>query len=339
MNMIVLLLHVRSENLDVSLVRLNKEHKTDVFLIRQIPLHGNIRSYIDEASILLAKTKEKIEKIFCVLNSPFFTSSTKVLSHKEKNIFKVTNNLIQTITAGDEKELIEREVLHINVNGYSTSNAIGKEANELEIVIYESIAHKEVLRELEENIINTSKRVQFHTFPFIAHKFNLEKLKNNNPFLLIQVEKDITTLTKVASNSSVESSNIDIGYSNIFSEIKRVLSVDENVAISILKMIKEGVVEQSLKEKIIPILLDESSRWGSEILKSIDILSLGLPVKQDLYIEATHLWIDFFIQEMKRRDKEPLDYKELISEINFENIPEYPFSTLINVLFIKNLYL
>jgi len=117
----------------------------------------------------ITKHTSGVQSISCVLSSPWFISQTNLVT-KKGGEFEVTSKLLNEIVSNEEKrlsnsgktkkfekmksgtEIIEKNILNVEVNGYHTQNPIGKITKEMKAAVHVSMASHELLESMRKDI-------------------------------------------------------------------------------------------------------------------------------------------------------------------------------------------
>ena len=340
--MIVLLVHFTSSSLEATLVRLNKNSKPQAFFSQTFALHENLKSFGSEANKKLSATKEKIEKIFCIFNPPFFQSTTKIVSNTEKEPIKIDDNYIRKLIGPLNQTFeIENEIIHISLNGYPISNPEGKIAKSIELMIYQSFTSKETIQEIRENVLPIFRKMIFHTFPYVIFKVLTFLKPHQDSFFVINLEKNYSSLIAFQRGLYFQRENIETGYENFQKRIEEVLSVDRTASTSLLKMYVEDSLDQNTKEKIQAALKPFFEEWYKKINENILKISQSIQFSSNFYLIAPDHW--FSLVENISKDSNILtgqinfqDLSEIVSLVSFDNTIESASMMALDCLFANN---
>ncbi len=133
-------------------------------------------------------TPKRLDRVLCVLSSPWFISQGKTITITQDKKFIITERFLKDVLTKEfedfeqsthddsdpsgKKICIEKNVISIRVNGYVLENPLGQKANELEASIYMSESSEAFINSLMSIISKQAKldssSITFHTFTSVV---------------------------------------------------------------------------------------------------------------------------------------------------------------------------
>jgi hypothetical protein len=249
----VFIVHLNSTSIDTSIARIGKNDNLELFFSRSSASKEGFRKIVQETHQELARLKEKVQKILCVVGGSFASGETRIISYDNKVPFMVSKEIVsKLLTENSAKKVneIEKEIIHTKLNGYDTPSPFGKEATTVELTLFRSTMTMEIMNDIIEDLRPISRNIFFHTFPYIAFK-TLSSVRNSSaPYILIEIENSLTTFSLIKENSFLEVVTFPTGVQFILDSLKEDMNVDEKVATSFLKMKAENILEAETNLKL-----------------------------------------------------------------------------------------
>lgn len=307
-------------------VSLAKEHVTTRVVSLMLTSLNNVVKVIEKEGVPHLKFTQHggahIRKAYCVLSSPWYLSQTKVLKIKKPEPVTVTEKLIsdameaekkayvESLSSGEfaknfheELEVVDSKIISIRLNGYETSKPHGKKASEIEINIYLSIAGKELVEKIRQNLSKhfELKSFEFHTFPLVT--FSLIR-NTNNPehFLIMDIGAEVTDISIIKDNSLLQTVTLPLGRNFFVRKVSSTLNTLPQVGLSFLKLYAQNKTEPAITQKIETVLQKLILEWQSFIHKAFTELSDEVFVPQTVYLTTDQELMPFYtklVQDQK----------------------------------------
>ncbi|MEK7121013.1 MAG: hypothetical protein AAB840_02880 [Patescibacteria group bacterium] len=205
----------------------------------------------------------------CFLSSPYSLSETKILriekpnmvftktieeglTEKEMTLFKENISSKYPAIQNGTETLVDKKVIEIKLNGYSTSKPYGKTANIAEIALYLGITSKDILLKFEDIIMGALKidqKVNFHTFP-LASYFIINDTFNEDDFSILDITGELTDISIIKNGIVLESLSFPLAKNQLTREVARKFATSYFEADSVLKMYLDKSISKQLESKV-----------------------------------------------------------------------------------------
>ncbi len=222
----------------------------------------------------------KINRVLCVLSSPWYVSQTKVFTVKKEKSFRVTEKLIENLLTDAEDMhrkdavqvegdplFIEKSVIQFKVNGYSVTDAVGSDTTNLEVTILSTIISTDVYEKVKmmiNKVFNVDDFV-FRSFTKASYAVIRDLFWKEKNFLLADISGETTSVSVVHDAVLRNSSSFPLGH-NYF---------------------KRSVQSSNATEKhdTIPIISYETNKeWSASFKQALIEISKGTPLPSMLFL-------------------------------------------------------
>ena len=204
------------------------------------------------------------EKVECTFSSPWFASQTRIIKQKDNKEIKITEDYLEKIIEKEvnifkeSKEVevkirdtdtlvIEKQTQQILLNGYETQNPYGKIAKEIEIALLISVALNDVVKDVTGKIMKvfSVENISFNTFPSVFFNIVRSELSAPDEFILVDISGELTDVSVVRNNVLINTSTFPAGKKNIIRELSKKLKTSTEDALSQLRIMDEGRMEDA----------------------------------------------------------------------------------------------
>ena len=213
--------------------------------------------------------------IFCVLSSPWHVSQTRIIKLKKNVPFVFTSkladallqkelflfeaeeeNFVEYMHAGNSVRSIELKNIQMRLNGYETLKPLDQKIEELEMTVFISISPDQVLKKIEETIMQHfhSSDIKFSSFVMTSFAVVRDLYINQENFLLIDVGGEVTDIFMIKKNILHESISFPFGLNFIIREVASAFNCSISEAKSYIALFQNGHAEKSLTKKIEAVL-------------------------------------------------------------------------------------
>lgn len=324
--MVILLIHITSDSMEASLTR-----GGEIFFSRTLALHSDLKGFISDSHSKLSETKEKIGEVVVILGSPFFSAHIRIIEESHDKPIKIDANLLQKLIVNTDTGFeIENEILYSKINGYPVRNIVGKDASEIQLTVYQSKTQPEIIDELKNFIIQISKKISFHTFPYVAFRALSSLQEDPKPFILVEIGRASSTFSLINGESFIESSAIDKGIDHLIKSVMQRLNVDEKVAISLFAMKKDNTLDDKNKERLDQAIDGAMKEWNIDLFSALHKLSNGRTIPTEICLIASSEWSEIFKNTLSNNDYSRFSYDDKGGEVKVTDFT----SSHIDVVFI-----
>jgi len=253
------------------------------------------------------------ERVYCTLSSPWYVSQTRFTSYVPKEKFRVTKKIIQDLTEGEVEafkkssavmehvgkqeavKVIEKKTVQVKLNGYDTPAPYDKEAVQMNLTTLISVAPKETLNEIAEEIrrVFAIEHVEFNAFPTVFFDVVRSSLKAPEHFMLIDVSGELTDVSLVRGDVLLETSTFPRGKKSIIRTLASAVGTSPEEASSLIHLYHEGKLEDEQKKRVEKALESARGEWMSLFQKALRNLSEDFSVPSTVYLSADNDLVDF----------------------------------------------
>lgn len=175
----------------------------------------------------IPKIEGGIDRVLCVLSSPWYISQTKVFDINKDKSFKITddllNDLIQEAKKSHGKDavqvegnpvFIEESIIQSKINGYPVDDSSGHETDHLDITIYTAIMSLDVherIKKMINKVFNVDDFI-FKSFTSASYGVIRDLFQKEKNFLLVDVSGEMTNVSVIHDTVLHDSASFPIGH-------------------------------------------------------------------------------------------------------------------------------
>lgn len=328
---LVLSLHIGSAAVGGALVRVDGSDTPNIIFsaIEPIAIEEklNTEKFLSKTLQAVERVAEQVHKaalgapsrIFCVLGSPWYASQMRVVQLKKNTSFifteKLADELIQkeiklmseehaSLYGNKENAIraIELKNIKTTLNGYETSEPLGKKTREVEMVLFISIAGEKTLQKIEESI---KKHFQFESIKFSSFAMaSFTVVRDTNPahdsFILVDVGGELTEILMVKKNVLHDSISYPAGRNFFTRSLAQDLGSTLSEARSLISLWKDGHAEERVAARIGETLGSLRSEWLRQFETSLGSISADISIPSRIFITADPILADFFAETIQK---------------------------------------
>jgi hypothetical protein len=305
---------VGSASVGVAYVLFSKNRKPKILSSVRVPiaiqatpeaeLEPAIARFLDDAFTLLTKQKpicedvqnisKKVDHVFVFFSSPWYVSKTRTVLLQKDKPFLLKKDSIEALVVEEEQKFqkdvldgkyehvsksetspIERELVRVKLNGYETVNPYMKEASNVELTLFMSLALRTVLgmaRSLAQKHFHTDE-VFAHTFPLASFGAIRSMFPHESDFTLVDVAGEVTDITVVRSSVIAGSESFSLGRNSLVRNVGALFGIPSEIALSFLGMYEGDTLEASARVSMEKVVGDFASGWLAKFLESKRVIS------------------------------------------------------------------
>lgn len=269
----------------------------------------------------------KVSDAFCVLSSPWYASQTRIIQYDRKESFLVTEKGVAKLL---EKELdlfrqsklytqshngkfapviIESKNIQMKLNGYPLEAPFGKEANQLEIALYVSIAPGNIYNVIQNAISSywQTSNIHFSSFSFTAFDILRDMFSSEESFLFMDISGEVTDLTLAKDGVLLESISFPAGKHMLVRGLINHLGVTPAVAIDELKLYLEGKSTHEHAALIEDGIQESTSEWVLFFRDALAQIGQEFPIPRRIFYtadeEVSSLFETAIIDDFAKREQ------------------------------------
>lgn len=225
-----------------------------------------------------------IDKVHCVYSSPWYVSHIRSFSVKKEEPFTFKKKHLDDIIEKenefaehyDEKLIgkstkIEKQITHIELNGYITNDPFGKETSDVRASFYLALLSENTKKMIEKKVkrIFPRRKIAHHSFPLVAYR-TIEDLFAIDPsYLIVDVGGEVTEVSTVYKNGLTQSFSFPYGHNSIVRDVADKCDMDFTETDSWLKMYVEGTADRSCKTKAKKVFSEKEKEWLKQFSKEL----------------------------------------------------------------------
>lgn len=241
----------------------------------------------------------------CILAAPWYAAQIRTVNISRKTPFRISHKLIFKVRNEEEQQfrqhvremfidfehnvrIIERQLVHMRLNGYAVNHFEDKDATQAELTFYHSVlddAMHSLMEEMLQDYV-IPEHIQFHTFPFVAFQALKHLLNTEEGFLFIRIGGEATELFSVAGDTVQDIASFMIGEHEVVRETAHALHTTTESAASQLRQYQ---IHQLREDAAAPIktAIDHVSReWFGRLKNFLSVASRRRPVSQTIFFSA-----------------------------------------------------
>lgn len=262
----------------------------------------------------------RIDRVFCVLSSPWFHSQTTNIKF-EKNTPFIFNNKFADDLINKEVELllkkykqegnsntnilpIEMKTMSINLNGYNVKNPLNHKATSLEMPIFVSLSEEFFIKEIEK-IINKAfhyKSIKFSSFLIASFTVARDMFINQDKFLLVNIGGEITDISMIKKDILRDNTSFPMGVNFLVRGIVKSLKVDASEARSLLHLYKDNHTNTENTKRLEVAIEPLKRTWLKNFQESLNNLSHDISIPSTIFITVDQNLAEFFSQIIKEEE-------------------------------------
>lgn len=271
-------------------------------------------------AVLLTQSLGAPERAFVFVSSPWYAAQVRTLSYHKRHPFVFTKRFadelvqkeLEKFNNGEHKEWknmhtehtsLEHRIVHVELNGYTYRDPIGKKAERAEVVSFMSMMPIDVQNELER-IIHSSFHVdvEFHSAIFASY-FGLSHMHDvPEDYTILDIRGETTDLMVVRNGHVQEIISIPFGDHTIVRSFANLMNQKPRHMQELLAMYVEGHlddVHSTMIEKKLDKAMDHVERLLHEALSHIADRGL-FPRNMYLYTQSQYKdWYNWLLTDSR----------------------------------------
>lgn len=300
-----------------------------LFCIREfIPVSENLNSesLLEITSKTIENVAEKLSKsglgnpskVFCVLSSLWYVSQTRTIVLEKNSPFIFTTKIAEDLTKKEVKSFEEEHILkYIDkekpvrliefknmktvLNGYPSSDPIGKKVSKVEMTLFLSMASEHVLEKIELGIGKYfhSSKINYSSFVLSSFSVSRDMFMNRENFLLIDIGGEITDISMIKKDVLLQSASFPFGKNYLFRSLSGLLNQNTDQVRSLFSMYINNHADEKTKETIEKSLSEIRANWLKEFEKTLVSISTEVSVPSTIFITSDDDVVSWFVETIK----------------------------------------
>lgn len=265
----------------------------------------------------IPKIDGKIDRVLCVLSSPWYISQTKIFDVKKKVPFDVTVSFLESLMKDaidshkkeavqieDDPVFIEREIIQTKINGYPVTDIFDLKTDNFVLTAYSTIMSKDVhekIKKMINKVFNVDDFI-FRSFTTATYSVIRDLFMKEKNFLLVDVSGETTNVSIVYDEVLMDSASFPLGHNSHIRAVQGKLYSDPEEAVSRIK-IQKGNEEMSSESIQVESTLSSADKdWVESLKKALDDISEGTPLPSTLFLTGGNDYVDWFVKSIEMGD-------------------------------------
>ncbi len=245
-----------------------------------------------------------IESAIVSFSSPWFVLKTKHLVISNEKDFLVSEAFLDDVIDKEEIvfvselandtqdafEIIEKNIIHTKINGYTLNNPLGKKTKNLDAVLCMSAMDRGVVERVFNSVLRHSQipkeKIALHTFPLVSFTVIRDFFSSGSDFLIMDVTGDMSDITLVQDSVIMQTVSMPSGRNFILRQISKAFDVSIEIAESMLHLYNTEKIQDTEKQKMQELIELVEREWAIYFENALLELSPSLSLPANLYLMA-----------------------------------------------------
>ncbi|MFA6006123.1 MAG: hypothetical protein WC764_00090 [Candidatus Paceibacterota bacterium] len=234
----------------------------------------------------------KPRRALCTLSSIMCDVSLATRMEKYQSETLITKKIIESndneqTSIDKTKKILDHALIQIKLNGYPTTNPVGKTAHSLEMTIYTSTVDTELIKQLTDEIGKG-----FHGIDILSHSTSfviftvLRNMIHDDNFVCVDFGGEITDIIISKRGVLEKTISIPFGKNMILREIIKTMNVSLEIAESSLHLYHTNKLSSEFIDPLKQVLDACNQRWNTLFLGALEHVTLDSLLPQDVYLLA-----------------------------------------------------
>lgn len=245
---------------------------------------------------------------FCVLAAPWYASHIRTIHSSREKPFVVSKETVSALLqkeiegaggslAGDylqagarEDELtfLEKETMHMKLNGYEVSDPWGRSVFQLEALLYLSVVPRNILEMVRKKVERSfhAEEISLHSFTLAFWSVVRDIWGVSKDFLLLDVSGEMAEVSLVRDGALVETGTFPLGRNFFIRKIMDSFRVSSHEASSLMNLYLTGKAIFEIKERLEDLCKDAEKEWLMKFQSSLRELGGGLVLPERVFLIA-----------------------------------------------------
>lgn len=252
--------------------------------------------------------ESNIKDVFCIIGSPWYEAEIKNIKFIEDEPFTVSSKFISKILdeEGEKFEaskgkLMEKNIIQVLLNGYSTDNPYGKEASVVDTTLFFSSVSDDLQKRIKD-VLEASfivSDVSFNTFALTSFSAVRDIFKTEKSFLLMDISGETTDIILVRDETIKKVASFRLGKNFLIRKVASSLSTVHEEAHSLIRLFIDEKSTDSESAKIEPVLKEAKEEWLSYLRKILSDFSEGISLPKTVLLSVDTDLSKWFVDTIK----------------------------------------
>ena len=271
----------------------------------------------------------------CVFSSPWYASQTRSVKKTFETTTKITEKILEEIqnteveafkqselkSMGEDAVILEAETIQTKINGYETAHPFGKQANDMQTVMYISISPKSIIKPVTDKLRKHihGNNLHFSSFSFCSFVAVRDIFHGKN-FMLIDISGEVSDISIVKDHVLQETFSFPFGKNFLLRKIASETGHTFQEAISQFRMVSNLESNENNSKKILIAMEKAGKDWLLECKNALTpILENQEVLPHDVFITADEdvsMWFISNVQEFENSSFTFTDKQFSIKHLN-----------------------
>lgn len=265
---------------------------------------------------LMQKYPTKVDSVSCVFSSPWYVSymDTYIRDEeapfvfRERDVKKILKNTVQDFENQHKDkgnfELLEKNILHIGINGYEVHDFKKEHTRRAEVSTYVSLVQKELLRSVEDTISRYVKKdISFHTSMLVQSVVSRDAFQYLDNFVLVSIEGSHSEVSIINNGSLVHGDVISSG-ENLVSQKAVQNNIHPNIILSELAILNKGTLHTEASTHLKRTVSNVQEEWRRHFVNSLVEVTRNIPLPEHCVVIAkptAFFWIKNALEDSRNK--------------------------------------
>ncbi len=253
------------------------------------------------------------DTITCFLGSPWYAVQSRFIRLEKNTPFTITEKVVSELIekeiasfqkeelakyadAGNDAQIIEKEIIHIGLNGYQTAHPYGQKAEVLEIGMIVSMSPETVIESIRDHIAKQyhTKEIIFHSFLYGGTLVARDLFLTTHHFLFVDIGGEITDIALMKNGMVMDVVSFPYGKNVLLRKCAKALQKNISDVETLLSLYRANTLESSMRLKIDTILETVRKEWTASFEVALSQLTTEFLLPEIIALTITKDMLDFF---------------------------------------------
>ncbi len=299
---------------------------------------------------LLEKHPTKITETYCVLGTSWYFSRTYTHTHDEETPFlfreRDSKKILQDAVLDFKEELarsqgvskddllaIEKNIVHIALNGYEVSSLSRQHVRRVELTSYVSYGYRSQLEEIQEEIErHVNAPVHMHTSTLVQYVVARDAFEYLENFVLVSLGGKETEVTLVQQGALVFGTTFSLGDSLVEDYAKKYGYTPATIS-SELSLLSAGTLHVDASKPVSRVIKGVEEEWRQAFFDCIKGISHHTAIPNQVVVLSkpkTFFWVEQALVDARNKHLSISDSHLHAILMNVEAIQPFVGSKIIN---------
>jgi hypothetical protein len=238
-----------------------------------------------ELPVFASKSGETltIKKVYTFFTSPWYRSFVYNVHKDFDKETKFSDSLIEEIlkTNSEYKQdldnfvEVEKKILNIKMNGYDVDEPLNKKTRNLDASLFSSFMSSDTVHDIENIIHKYIKGAPIYHYSHFGAIYSITSnvLREIEDYVLFDVNGELTDVFLVEDKATISHKIVSIGKNYFVRAIKKTCNLDYHSALSHIRMVSDGVLDDSCTSLVMSTLDSIENTWIDKTKEKIEDLS------------------------------------------------------------------